>query len=202
MVLTFLLVGAIDLTVGSLLVDRLRFWFPQWLDADWASRADPWVVYSQSYMAGILFVPFVAWALWREVVAPSATPWLRRLFWPSAGVLVTFLVVWKGGLMRQYAKEREALAWVALTAILYGAVTFAGELPGRAGRWTNRGLLGAVAAGVGGFFLVMAVLDPLLQIGWQGLSWSNGLSVEVAFFVPTGLALVVLARSLRRREEA
>jgi len=202
MVLTFLLVGAIDLTVGSLLVDRLRFWFPQWLDAEWATRADPWVVYSQSYMAGILFVPFVAWALWREMMAPSASPWLRRLFWPAAAGLVAFLVVWKGGLMREYAKEREALAWVVLTAILYGAVTLAGELPGLARQWTNRGLLGTLAAGVGGFFLVMALLDPLLQIGGQGIGWSSGLSVEVAFFVPAGLALVALARKLLRREQA
>jgi hypothetical protein len=41
---------------------------------------------------------------------------------------------------------------------------------------------------------VVAVLDPLLQIGVQHLGWSSGLLIEVGFFVPAGLALLVVSR--------
>ena len=54
-------------------------------------------------------------------------------------------------------------------------------------------MLKLLARGVAYFFLVIAVLDPLLQIGIQHLGWSRGLLIEVGFFVPVGLALLVLS---------
>src|SRR6202047_4694720 len=51
MLLTFFTVIAVDLVAVSLLTHKLRVWFPVWLDAHWATRTDPWVVYSQSYFA-------------------------------------------------------------------------------------------------------------------------------------------------------
>jgi hypothetical protein len=48
LLLTFFSVVVLDVVLISLITHRLRFWFPLWLDPDWASRRAPWVVYSQS----------------------------------------------------------------------------------------------------------------------------------------------------------
>src|SRR5262245_15812158 len=45
LLLTFFSVVIIDLVVVSLMTHRLRVWFPVWLDPEWATRPDPWVVY-------------------------------------------------------------------------------------------------------------------------------------------------------------
>jgi hypothetical protein len=42
------------------------------------------------------------------------------------------------------------------------------------------------------FFLVMAVVDPVVTVGVQGLPWSSGLFIEMGFFIPAGLALLAL----------
>jgi hypothetical protein len=68
---------------------------------------------------------------------------------------------------------------------------------------TRARVLRLLLHGVAGFFLVMAVVDPVVQLGFQQLEWSAGLVVEVAFFVPAGLALLLLARridTVRERE--
>ena len=43
----------------------------------------------------------------------------------------------------------------------------------------------------------MAAVDPLLQVGVHGLDRPAGLIIEVAFFVPTGVAALAFARRLR-----
>ena len=58
--LTFFTVITIDLVAVSLLTHKLRVWFPAWFDAQWATRTDPWAVYSQSYFAGIFFIPLLS----------------------------------------------------------------------------------------------------------------------------------------------
>jgi hypothetical protein len=98
--------------------------------------------------------------------------------------------------MLQYHKEREAVAWVALTAVTWGLVRLGEGLPARVARVTPRRLAAGLARGVAAFFLVMAVADPVLCVGVQGLPWSKGLWVEMSFFGPAGMALWALARWL------
>jgi hypothetical protein len=69
LLLTFLSVIVIDVVVVSLVTHRLRFWFPLWLDPQWANRPDPWVVYSQSYFAGIFMIPFLCRLIDRDFLA-------------------------------------------------------------------------------------------------------------------------------------
>ena len=198
MLLTFFGVVIVDLVVLSLLTGQLRFWFPVWLDPDWATRPRPWVVYSQSYFAGIFFIPVLARAIAREFLGDASTG-VRALFWGVALGALGFIAWWKGGLMIQYGKHREALGWLVLSALLYGLVWFAESLPRRLANVTGGALLRRLASGVAVFFLVMAVVDPLLQIGVQKLEWSSGLVVEVGFFVPAGLALAFVSSRLRDR---
>jgi short-subunit dehydrogenase len=195
LLIAFLAVGFIDLVVCSLLTHRLRFWFPAWLDAHWDSRPDAWVVYSQSYMAGILFIPVLATAVMREFL-PRMSAAARSTFAAGTVAVLAFIGWWKGGLMIQYHKELEALAWVALTAVIWGLIRLGEELPARMARVTPRHLATGLARGVAVFFLLMAVIDPVLCVGVQGLPWSKGLFVEVGFFVPAGLILWALARRL------
>ena len=68
MLLTFFSVVAIDVVVVSLMTHRLRFWFPLWLDPQWATRPAPWVVYSQSYFAGIFMIPLLCRLVDRDFV--------------------------------------------------------------------------------------------------------------------------------------
>ena len=58
-------------------------------------------------------------------------------------------------------------------------------------------MLGGVLFGVSLFFLVMSLLDPLVQLGVQRLPWSTGLAIEVGFFIPAGIVLMTLSRRLR-----
>ena len=192
MLVAFLAVGFIDLVVCSLLTNKLRFWFPAWIDARWDSRPDAWVTYSQSYAAGIFFIPLLAAAVVREF-APRAAAGARTAIAAGTAILLAFIVWWKGGLMLQYHKEREAVAWVVLTAVTWGLVRLGEELPARTASVTPRRVAVGLARGVAVFFLVMAVIDPVLCVAVQGLPWSKGLYVEVGFFVPAGVALWVLA---------
>jgi len=73
LLLTFLFVIAIDAVMVSLITHRLRFWFPLWLDPLWATRADPWVIYSQSYFAGIFMIPILCRFIDRDFVARLGT---------------------------------------------------------------------------------------------------------------------------------
>lgn len=198
MLLTFFAVVVVDVGVLSLLTGQLRFWFPVWLDPEWATRAHPWVVYSQSYFAGIFFIPVLARAISREFLGSSAAG-VRALFWGVALGALAFIAWWKGGLMIQYGKHREAVGWLVLSGLLYALVWFAETLPRRLAHVTRGALLRRLASGVAAFFLVMAVIDPVLQIGVQRLAWSRGLVIEVAFFVPAGLALLFAARRLGAR---
>jgi hypothetical protein len=68
MLLTFFTVIAVDLVAVSLLTQKLRVWFPVWLDAHWATCTDPWVVYSRSHFAGIFFIPLLSTSLDRHVL--------------------------------------------------------------------------------------------------------------------------------------
>ena len=83
MLLTFFTVIAVDLVAVSLLTHKLRVWFPVWLDAHWATRTDPWVVYSQSYFAGIFFIPLLSVSLDRHVLR-GRPGWVRPVFWTVA----------------------------------------------------------------------------------------------------------------------
>lgn len=107
-----------------------------------------------------------------------------------------FIAWWKGGLMLQYHKEQEAVAWVVPTAVIWRLIRLGEGLPARVARVSPRQLAARLAWGVAVFFLVMAVVDPVLCVGVQGLPWSKGLFVEVGFFVPAGIALCALARRL------
>jgi hypothetical protein len=98
--------------------------------------------------------------------------------------------------MLQYHKEQEAVAWVVLTAVTWGLIRLGEELPSCVALVSPRRLAARLAWAVAVFFLVMAVLDPVLCVGVQGLPWSKGLFMEVGFFVPAGLALCALARWL------
>ncbi len=99
--------------------------------------------------------------------------------------------------MVAHGKEREAIAWVALTVVLWSVIAIAQALPRRLAGISRLVLLRGLVVGVSIFFLVMSVLDPLLQLGVQGLPLSSGLIIEVLFFVPAGLLLLFVARRLR-----
>jgi len=195
MLATFLAVGFIDLVVCSLITHKLRFWFPAWIDAGWDRRPGSWVTYSQSYAAGIVFIPLLAAEAVREFVPKVATA-VRTVITAGTVAVFAFIAWWKGGLMFQYHKEQEAVAWVVLTAVIWGLIRLGEELPARVAQMSPRRLAAKLAWGVAVFFLVMAVVDPVLCVGVQGLPWSKGLFVEVGFFVPAGIALCALGRWL------
>jgi hypothetical protein len=190
--LTFFTVITVDLVAVSLLTHKLRVWFPAWFDAQWATRTDPWVVYSQSYFAGIFFIPLLSVSLDRHVLR-QRPGWVRPVFWTVTIGVFLFIMGWKGELMVRFGKQWEALGWLALTSVVWTAVSVAERLPARLAGVTPKRMLKLLARGVACFFLVIAVLDPLLQIGIQHLGWSRGLLIEVGFFVPVGLALLVVS---------
>jgi len=160
---TFFSVVVIDVMVISLMTHRLRFWFPQWLDPQWATRRDPWVVYSQSYFAGIFMIPILCRLVDHHFLATAGAAW-RAAFW-------------------------------SLCLIVFARQT--GILPECVRGLTRRQMLRGLLFGVSLFFLVMSIMDPVVQLGVQHLPWSAGLSIEVGFFIPTGIILMILSRRLR-----
>lgn len=196
MLLTFFCVVAVDVVIVSLITQRLRFWFPSWLDPEWAIRPDPWVVYSQSYFAGIFMIPLFCRLIDRDFVATVGVG-ARAAFWSLCLGVFAFVLWWKGSLMLEYHKQYEALGWAALTGGTWTILRFAGVLPERVRGLTRRQMLGGLLFGVSLFLLVMSVLDPLVQLGVQRLAWSPGLAIEVGFFIPAGIALLTLSRRLR-----
>jgi hypothetical protein len=197
MLMVFFAVALFDVVVVSLLTGQLRFWFPVWLDPQWATRPDAWVTYSQSYFAGILLIPYLLRSVDRELIAAHGGA-ARGAFWVAGLGAFGFILWWKGGLMVEHDKEWEALAWAALTALCFGLVLAGEVVPRRVASISRAQMLRGLLYGVSGFFLVMAVLDPAVQLGVQGLGWSIGLMIEVGFFVPAGILLLVFARRLGR----
>jgi hypothetical protein len=193
---TFFSVVVIDVVVVSLMTHRLRFWFPQWLDPQWATRSDPWVVYSQSYFAGIFLIPLLCRLVDRDFLAKLGA-WARTGFWSLCVIVFAFVLWWKGSLMLQYNKHYEMLGWAALTGVMWTIVRLAETLPERIRSLTRSQMLGGLLFGVSLFFLVMSILDPLVQLGVQRLPWSSGLAIEVGFFIPAGIVLMTLSRRLR-----
>ena len=196
LLLTFFSVVVIDLVVVSLMTHRLRFWFPLWLDPQWATRPDPWVIYSQSYFAGIFMIPLLCRLVDRDFLAGVRTG-ARAAFWSLCLGVFAFVLWWKGSLMLEYHKHYEALGWAVLTSVMWMIFRRAEILPERVRGLARRQMLGGLLFGVSLFFLVMSVMDPLVQLGVQQLAWSSGLAVEVGFFVPAGIVLMMLSRRLR-----
>jgi hypothetical protein len=196
LLLTFFSVVILDLTIISLMAHRLRFWFPVWLDPEWASRSDPWVVYSQSYFAGIFLLPVLFWLVDRDFLAKRGAV-TRAIFWSLCVFLFAFMIWWKGELMLQYNKQYELLGWAVLTGLIWMISRRVEILPQRLRSLTRSQMLRGLLFGVSLFFFVMSVLDPLVQLGLQRLPWSFGLSIEVGFFIPAGVALMTLSRRLR-----
>ena len=191
----FLAVSFIDLVVCSLLTHKLRCWFPAWIDAHWDSHPDSWVTYSQSYMAGILFIPVLAAAVVREFI-PRAAAGTRTAMVAGTLAVFAFIAWWKGGLMLKYHREWEAVAWVVLTAVTWGLIRLGEELPARMQQVSPRRLAIWLARGVSVLILGMAVADPVLCVGVQGLPWSKGILIEVGFLGPAGIVLWMVARRL------
>jgi len=196
LLLTFFSVVVIDVVVVSLMTHRLRVWFPVWLDPQWATRRDPWVIYSQSYFAGIFLIPLLCRLVDRDFLAKVGAG-ARIGFWSLCVIVFAFMLWWKGSLMLQYNKHYEILGWAALTGVMWTIIRLAGILPERVRRLTRSQMLGGLLFGVSLFFLVMSILDPLVQLGVQRLSWSSGLTIEVGFFISAGLVLMTLSRRLR-----
>ena len=196
LLLTFFSVVVIDVVVVSLMTHRLRVWFPVWLDPQWATRRDPWVIYSQSYFAGIFLIPLLCRLVDRDFLAKVGAG-ARTGFWSLCVIVFAFMLWWKGSLMLQYNKHYEILGWAALTGVMWTIIRLAGILPERVRRLTRSQMLGGLLFGVSLFFLVMSILDPLVQLGVQRLSWSSGLTIEVGFFISAGLVLMTLSRRLR-----
>src|SRR5512143_1322491 len=96
MLLTFFTVAAVDLVALSLLTQKLRVWFPVWFDAQWATREHPWVVYSQSYFAGIFFIPLLAYAVDRDLLKSRVGGGARAGFWLVLVGAFAFILSWKG----------------------------------------------------------------------------------------------------------
>ena len=193
---TFFAVVVIDVVIVSSMTHRLRFWFPQWLDPQWATRRDPWVIYSQSYFAGIFMIPVLCWLVDRDFLATSG-PRVRKSFLSLCLVVFGFVLWWKGSLMLEYHKHYEVLGWAALTVGIWTIVRQIDFLPACVRGLTRRQILRGLVFGVSLFFLVMSVMDPLVQLVVQQLPWSAGLTIEVGFFVPAGIILMSLSRRLR-----
>jgi hypothetical protein len=196
LLLTFFSVVIIDVVIVSLITHRLRFWFPLWLDPQWGNRSDPWVVYSQSYFAGIFMIPLLCHLIDRDFLAKTRTG-MRATFWSLCLAVFAFVLWWKGSLMLEHHKHYEALGWIALTGVLWTIIGFTEILPESVRRLTRRRMLGGLLFGVSIFFLVMSIMDPVIQLGVQHLTWSLGLAIEVAFFLPSGIVLIMLSRRLR-----
>ncbi len=196
MLLTFFSVVVIDVVVVSLMTHRFRVWFPLWLDPQWAARPDPWVIYSQSYFAGIFMIPLLCRLIDRDFLA-SAGVGARAVFWSLCLGVFAFVLWWKGSLMLEYHKHYEALGWAALTGVIWTVIRFAEVLPARVRGLSRRQMLGGLLFGVSLFFLVMSIIDPWVQLGVQQLAWSSGLAIEVGFFIPAGIVLMTLSRRLR-----
>ena len=86
MLLCFFAVASIDVLVVSFFSGKLRCWFPAWIDPRWQSDPDSPVVYSQSYIAGILFIPLLAHAIERAFRAALPRYQMRHY----AGKLILF----------------------------------------------------------------------------------------------------------------
>lgn len=194
--LTFFAVVVVDVVVVSLMTHRLRFWFPLWLDPQWATRRDPWVIYSQSYFAGIFLIPLLCRLVDRDFLTNLGAG-VRTAFWSLCVIVFVFVLWWKGSLMLQYNKHYELLAWAALTAVMWTMVRLAEALPERVRGLTRSQMLVGLLFGISLFFLVMSIVDPLIQLGVRRLPWSSGLAIEVGFFVSAGFALMTLSRRLR-----
>lgn len=195
LLMTFFIVVAVDLVVVSLLTGRLRFWFPLWLDPQWATRPDPWVVYSQSYFAGIFLIPLLCRLVDRDFLAHTAWP-TRAAFWTLCAATFVFVLWWKGSLMLQYHKQYEMLGWAALTVVVWLLIRMSGILPPGVRGLSRPRMLGALLFAIATFFLVMSIIDPFVQLGIQRLPWSSGLAIEVGFFIPAGIILLILSRRL------
>lgn len=174
MLLVFVAVAFVDLVVVALVMGKVRFWWPTWLDPNWATDPHTRVVYSQSYFAGIAFVPWVVWLVQRDFLSRWSRARLAAL-WALGLAVLAFLVGWKGSLTLEFDKGRELAAWLVLTTGLMVVVKLAQAVPRLAeGRFLRLVLL---AAGV--VFSVMTVMDPLIQLGVHHLAWSSGLTVEL-----------------------
>ena len=196
LLLTFFSVVIFDVAVISSITNRLRFWFPLWLDPQWASRRDPWVVYSQSYFAGIFLLPVLCHLVDRDFLVKLGAV-TRTTFWSLCVILLAFVIWWKGALMLQYNKQYEMLAWAALTGVMWTIFRRVEIVPEPFRSLARSQMLGGLLFGVSLFFFVMSVLDPLIQLVIQRLPWSSGLVIEVGFFIPAGIALMMFSRRLR-----
>src|SRR5262249_36375710 len=148
--------------------------------------AEPWVVYSQSYFAGIFMLPFLYRIVDRDFLA-NAGFGARAAFWSLSTTVFAVVVWWKGALMLEYHKQYEMLGWAALTGAVWTVIRFAGIVPHWARGISRRDMLGGLLFAVAVFFLAMSVIDPLIQLGLQRLPWSSGLAIEIGFFVPAGI---------------
>ena len=195
LVLTFLSVASLDLVVGSLITHRLRVWFPTWLNPHWDTDPASRVIYSQSYIAGICLIPVLLRAIDREFLLERPR-WMRIAWWGGGLAVFALICAWKGELMVRHHKAQEAVGWVAATGLLWLVVGAAQRLSGWSAAVSRTRLLRGATRALAGFFLVMAVLDPLIQLGGHRLRWTWGLVIEVAFFIPAGIASLLFARQL------
>ena len=151
LLLTFFSVVAIDVVVISLLSHRLRFWFPLWLDPQWETRSDPWVVYSQSYFAGIFMIPLLCRVIYRDFLAAAGAR-ARAIFSSLCLIVFAFVLWWKGSLMLEYHRHYEALGWAALTGVIWTILGRVEILPMRVRGLTRGQMLKGLLFGISFFF--------------------------------------------------
>ena len=144
-------------------------------------------------------IPVLFYSLGKELLwfSEGARRPLLRSTWLA---LFGFICGWKGGLMLEHDKVREGVAWVMLTGLVWGLIVCAQRLPRGLYQVSRQRALELFLTIVAAFFLVMAVVDSVIQLVVLDLEWSRGLGVELGFFLPMGLALLLVSRWLRIRE--
>lgn len=151
---------------------------------------------SQSYIAGILCIPILVRAVDGELLS-SRKPGFRAMYWTLCLGTFGFILWWKGGLMIAHGKAREAVGWVALTGVVWVVLRAAEALPAAVADVSRGQLLRRLLFAVACFFLIMSVVDPVLQIGVQGAGWSKVLIIEMSFFIPAGFTLLFVSHRLK-----
>jgi MFS family permease len=192
MLVAFVAVAVVDLVGVAIVTDTIRFWWPLWLDPNWATDPNSKIVYSQSYFAGIFLAPYLLYLLQRDFLSHWSTG-LKSAWWGGGAVVLALLVWWKGSLTLEFHKGRELLTWGLLTVVFFGLAKLAQVIPTlRPGMFLNFILTAAAAV-----FTFMTLADPVIQLGVHKLHWSWGLTIELIAYGSCAVLSILTLRHLK-----
>lgn len=188
MILILIFTLIFDLLIVSLIQGKWRFWFPQWIDPNW--QLNPYVDYSQSYFVGIIFI-IPLFIIFDLEFFYGKKVWKRICLYILMAIILSFVLLWKVGLMIRFDKTREDIAWLLFALFCWVFIILSNMINKKDQLSEFKSFWMIWLFIIGLVLLLLAIVDFILFA--TSIGFTIDLLIEMIALIPISLFLIIFS---------